>query len=226
MKKLAKLLHQERITRLAQELGQPESLVKITLRGPRPNVETSSIEALVKVDEARRLLKKARSAPRQRAILKRWLQIANHPHDLSRVFGDEACPELYYDTELRNLWHSKWEEIANEMIRVGHWGALYELRQRVHGEFLRDKLTMALYGICSSVEMAMEVVRSLEDTLASHCDRSRESEYWMFLEKAAEFATPDEALSILKTVAKMNRLDCEQPACIMLAEKAIQSYGR
>ncbi len=137
-----------------------------------------------------------------------------------RIPSEDVDPYM----DLRVLWNQRMSELADGMISKSLFGCLHELRKSARGQ-LRDRMTIGLLQICKSCDSAYELA---EEAGASHLFDSDFSddvrfEYWLFMGKAAELATPEVAGQILEEISESRRFDPEQPACRLLVQKVLDS---
>ncbi len=221
MKRIDRLLRTERINALAQKLKQGPSVIKLAIAGPQSNVEMDSVNAIKNWVEAKALLAKAKTKERRHAIVRRWIEIAQGPTDLVSIYAEDVDPYL----DLRVLWNQRMSEFADSIISKSLFGCLYELRKYARGQ-LRDRMTIGLHQICRSYGSARQLA---VEAGASHMFDSDYGgdyrfEYWLFMEKAAELATREEALQILEEISESRRFDPQQPVCKLLVQKVLEPY--
>jgi hypothetical protein len=212
------------IASLADDLGQSQSVIKLCLQGPRPNVEKGSIEDIKTIDDAQRLMKKAKSRERKRLIAKRWLELCTTTQELHGPFRDLGCLSLYRDDDLRYLQHSRANAFADAAIASREFKDIFHCWEGwyPHG-YVADKLLMALLETCQFVEWAFLVIERIE-TSGRLDSESSQWVYWTFMQRAAELASVHKAKQLLQTILKHKHFDHEKPTVAYLVQKVAEEY--
>jgi len=207
---------------LAEAVGDSVGVAKLCLYGPRPNVEIASIDEIKSIEEAKAMLRRAKSDERRRLIVKKWIELCGCMAQLNGPFNDDGCPCFYFHDDLRGLRDAKANEFADTAIFSLTFRDVFQNWQCCPTHFVADRLAIALLRMCGNVSFGRMVLEHIEESGRLE-SKSTKWIYWAFMEKMSTFATPEQASVLISIIRKHKRFDHEIPACAALVRRVAES---
>lgn len=220
-----------RIEKIAAALGQSESAIKLCLKGPRPNIDTSSIDGIRTIGEAKKMMRRAKAnrmrystvpGERERLIAKKWFCLCSTLPELSGPFSDEGSPDLYYDIELRHMRDCIAENIADAAIRSENLPIMLECWKQCPTKFVSHKLILTILDQLDSARFGLIVAAELMKS--NMVVAEVEPIFWRFMMKIAELIDTTDAKTALDLIIALKRFDHANPAVSLLVRKMSQDH--